>query len=495
MVDFSRFHQTNGGKYSKPGDTSTGRLTSSYRHKSSLPVLMALFCWAAAGAQASQSDRGEVVIDSQFVDGPGWQSTLEITSLAAATVNVTLYKDIGGGATQGWDLFGTETTTYTVPAGGTLILQSPGTSPAVTTGWVKVEANATIIADTLFDAYVTGRPTESGIAEGTTGSTDVGFFFDQTNGKASAVAIVNPTPDDETILAAFQSNSGVTTQLPPVTVPSLGHLDFALSAEDPSTANLAGIIEFYSPNGPFAIEALEFNAGGFTSLPVHPIMGPLLVSDAPPSFTGYFGGLGGSGATGPAANADLLVLDLAQNGQTVAGKFDFASIDDIFVSGFVTGTVSGSGGNTLTFSATPAFSPNGCAITLHGSATYTHGSLEASVDVGFDPSPSCGSNAGSTSSALISLAPLAGVYSGTYTGSSDSGDIIFGLTDSGTGGGAWVPTSGSTLSPTIFAGVGNGNNYTFLTYGSSPETFTGMLGPMMTGFLPSGSPYWALLTL
>lgn len=93
--------------------------------------------------------------------------------------------------------------------------------------------------------------------------------FDNTNGAATGVAIVNLTTASANIPATIRDASGAPIGLGTIALPGNGHQSFTLTDLFPATVNQVGTVEFDAPTGG-AISALGIRfpvSNAFTSIP------------------------------------------------------------------------------------------------------------------------------------------------------------------------------------------------------------------------------------
>jgi hypothetical protein len=104
--------------------------------------------------------------------------------------------------------------------------------------------------------------------------------FDNSSGFVTSMAIANSDSSSQTIAVAFRTTTGTLIQTSLPAIPAQGHAAFGLPQQFPLLAGQAGLAEFYSNSGSFALLALRFNpAGGFTTSPAYAVTGPpILIS-------------------------------------------------------------------------------------------------------------------------------------------------------------------------------------------------------------------------
>lgn len=159
-----------------------------------------------------------------------------------------------------------------------------GTASSATVGWGEVlwatGSGAVIFAYSVFTQRVPGRGAQEETAEAIP-LIDGRYLvpFDDTGGAVTAIAIANASNSvvSQSVSVGVRTADGGVTQLPPITVPTLGHMSFAFPAQFPSTANQRGLAEFATDSLGIAIIALQFDAGAFTTVPVYAVSGPPII--------------------------------------------------------------------------------------------------------------------------------------------------------------------------------------------------------------------------
>lgn len=228
--------------------------------------------------------RAQNLIIPQIADGGAWQTTLVLTntSESAASADMTFFQDIGGGATQPWNLQFQEvsgTQSLSIPAGATMILHSQDNpAAATTTGWAQLKAGAAVVAYAIFTQRVPGRQDQDGTAPAAAAVSRILVPFDNSSNFVTTIAVANPTASSETISVNLQPSSGLISQPPPLTIPAGGHTAFALPTQFSTSNGISGTLEFYTTSGSFSILALRFNpTGAFTAAPVYSEIGPPII--------------------------------------------------------------------------------------------------------------------------------------------------------------------------------------------------------------------------
>ena len=219
---------------------------------------------------------------SQIAMGGGWTSSLYLinNSHSALPVTVNFYGDDGtplnltatlvqGGSSQTQTA---STASATLNPYATLLIQSDGQSSTAVTGWADVLSTAPLAGYTVFH-YTSqgGVQSEGTVALETSPQTTFQLPYDNTNGLTTAVAITNLAPVfTSTITATLWDTSGTPLAVRTLSLPSLGHVAFALTDHFPEAAGNRGIVVFSNiTGGNITGLGLRVNpAGGITSVPM-----------------------------------------------------------------------------------------------------------------------------------------------------------------------------------------------------------------------------------
>jgi hypothetical protein len=358
-------------------------------------------------------------IISQVVDGGGWQTTIVMGNSTSSPVTVTLsfYSDAGsGGDTGNWQLQfveGSSSSTFTIPAAGTLLLHSFGTAPITTSGWAQVQAPAGINAFAITSETVHGSPNQLTTSPGVTPSRGVLVPFDNTRGNVTSLALVNPSQVSETLSVGLQLNSGASSQQTPIVLPSQGHLAFSTAQQFPATSGQSGQLEFYVPGGSITGLALLFDpTGAFSGVPLTPEAGSPLIVGGP-------GGGGGGGGGSPSPFSSVTITT-ANNAPVVVSVSILCMPNCVAVVNAAVPLVLTAAGdfNNVTFSGNTV---NFAGWDIQSSTMAdTSGDLAqittASLSVNLNPQGAATSGTVAGSINLVStLGTISGSFSGTYT--------------------------------------------------------------------------------
>jgi hypothetical protein len=244
----------------------------------------------------SSAPRTQVI--AQVADGNNWSTTIVLTN--TTTANLTGALDFrtsitgGGGATTLWNLAFLEnipTSSFSIPAGSTVFLQTPGTAGDVSQGYAALTADAGVEGYAIFTSRVAGKA-QDGTAPAVSASSRLLVPFDNAAGLVTALAIVNPNAGAESVSVNLRTSDGATSLGAGIDLPAQGHIAIVMPSLFPETAGKRGLAEFYLSSGTIAFIALRFSdSGAFASAPAY------FESGAPIITTGGGGGGGGGGSS------------------------------------------------------------------------------------------------------------------------------------------------------------------------------------------------------
>ena len=211
-----------------------------------------------------------------------------LTNMTAnpASATLTFNMDTTGGATQPWAppfLEVSSTAGLVLAPGSSMFLHTPGTASALTQGWAQLNADVGIAGYVIYSLL--GLPEQDATAPAVAASNDILVPYDDSNGFATQIAVVNPSSSPLDIAVGFRTTTGgvAVNNLP--TVPPFGHMAFALATQFPVIAGHLGLAEFYSATGNLSLIALRSNpTHSFTAAPAFFQNGAPLISV--PALTG-----------------------------------------------------------------------------------------------------------------------------------------------------------------------------------------------------------------
>lgn len=297
----------------------------------------------------------------QIADGGNWRTAIMLvnTTASAGTVNLNFFQAVAAGNTIPWNppfVEGSSTQNLAVPAGGTVFLHTLGTSALLSQGWGQVTGSTGIFAYAIYTyGGIPGRPDQDGTSPAEGAATRILVPYDNAEGFASSMAIVNPTGSPETVYVNIQNDDRTITQTTlTAPLPANGQLTFTIAQQFPVTAGRRGLAEFYvTAGGGIAISAFRFNPTiALTSIPVLRAAGPAIIGAAPPSATLLEKRLVIDGTMIVSTKTVIIQIQASPvgGGAYALNLSQLAPQDPVYVTFSFGGTVPTLVGNTITFS-------------------------------------------------------------------------------------------------------------------------------------------------
>jgi hypothetical protein len=257
------------------------------------PIIGAVVTNTPTSAQRTQ-------VIPQVADGSTWSTTIVLTNTTTAnltgSLNFRTSSTGTGGATTAWNLAFLEnvsTSSFTIPAGATIFMQTPGTAPDVSVGYAALTADAGVEGYAIFTSRAAGK-SQDGTAPAVTASSRLLVPFDNASGLVTALAIANPNDSAASISVNLRTSDGATSSGAGINLPSRGHIAVVMRTLFPETAGKRGLAEFYVSSGTIAFIALRFSdSGAFASAPAYFESGSPIISTG----GGGGGGTGGGGGS------------------------------------------------------------------------------------------------------------------------------------------------------------------------------------------------------
>lgn len=259
------------------------------------PIIGAVVTNAPATAPRTQ-------VIAQVADGADWSTTIVLTNTTSANLTGALNFRTsitgGGGATVPWNLAFKEnvsTSSFSIPAGSTMFLQTPGTAGAVSQGYAALTADEGVEGYAIFTTRAAGK-SQDGTAPAVSASSRLLVPFDNAPGLVTALAIVNPNGGAQSVSVNLRTSDGATTPGAAINLPGEGHIAVVMPTLFPETAGKRGLAEFHVSSGSIAFIALRFSdSGAFASAPAYFESGSPIITTS----GGGGGGGGGSSDTTP----------------------------------------------------------------------------------------------------------------------------------------------------------------------------------------------------
>ena len=213
---------------------------------------------------------------SHIADGAGWSTSIILVNTGAQPASYTLQVtgDKGAAIAPSSTGLGMLSTAGTIPVGGSKIISTDGTAANLTEGWARVTSAQSIGGTAIFrSAQPKGSAVpyqEAAVPLLTAGSTTLLFPFDNNANLATGVALAAPDNNIMTTVSWRQRNQAgqnlTSSPEQPVTLPPFGHTALVLPIDSALSANLRGVAEFDSQNGPIFGLGIRSNSGAFTSV-------------------------------------------------------------------------------------------------------------------------------------------------------------------------------------------------------------------------------------
>jgi hypothetical protein len=242
-------------------------------------AVTALFAGPAVAQQTTFTGADAVI--SHIVDGDGWKTSISLNNIDAgpSQYKISFFAENGAPLSLQTNL-GTGTFVYgTIPARGTVVVETAGTKVALSQGWAKMETifqvpgpgvvitpGATVAGTVLFLRPPTvPRPIE--VSEPVDFSLEQRWVlpFDHLNGYSSGVALVNQeTFQDISVFVSFFDEAG--NQIGAVDAFTLlrgNHLSFTVTDRYPPTVGKRGTIKIESSSVPLNVLGFRVSPTGF----------------------------------------------------------------------------------------------------------------------------------------------------------------------------------------------------------------------------------------
>jgi hypothetical protein len=212
--------------------------------------------------------------------GGGWYTALYFTNPtnAAVSFSVNFTADDGTplivpglGCLPHGCAYGSATTTVSIPALGTAIVEAPNIGSAVSEGYATFTLPPGVSGYGVFRQSVTNSPRpdqEAVVPFATANAASSTLVWDDTN-FITAVAIANPGPVAATIAITVWDNNGNVVGTSTVNLPAYQKKEAALR-NLPGLSGMAGLrgrARFDATSGNVAVLGLRFNGSAFTSIP------------------------------------------------------------------------------------------------------------------------------------------------------------------------------------------------------------------------------------
>ena len=217
----------------------------------------------------------------QIVDGTGFTTEITLVNKGTrpANVNLTFYRNSGGGATVPWplELEGRiPGEVVLIPAAATVTLKTAGLSAGTQIGWAEMTTTDWVTGFAVYRQRVAGRPDqEATVPVNVATPFKVLLPFDNTGPFTMAVAIANissASVGQFNVTATDENGQKIYQGFALDPVPARGHVAFNLKEVLPNLAGKRGAILFSSTSGEMSLLGLRFlDSGAFTSIKANPV--------------------------------------------------------------------------------------------------------------------------------------------------------------------------------------------------------------------------------
>ena len=212
----------------------------------------------------------------QVVDGTTWKTTITVfaRSFRGAQVTISFLDDNGKALPLPIVGVGTVASTqFVLGSFDSLTLETESTSSTLQAGWAQIEASDEIGGLAVFRQRIAGQPDFEAAVPFTVPQARLISSFDNLNGFATGIAIVNNTGGPITVVLGFREEGGLDLGTRVVVLNDRAHTSFALADRFPETAGKRGSVYLMaqtgtSVEGAMSVLGLRFSPRGpFTTLP------------------------------------------------------------------------------------------------------------------------------------------------------------------------------------------------------------------------------------
>ena len=191
---------------------------------------------------------------AQLASGGGWQTTITLVNTGpnSAQAQLSFFDDSGAALYLPLTFPQTGTTvtasalSRTLAAGATLVILTDDLS-AASVGSVQVVTTGAIGGFATFRVVSTGQ--EAVVPLETRNANSYVLAFDNTNGLATGLALVNSSAQAVSVPVVLRDDTGATIGNDSIVMQANGHTSFMLTAKYSSAAGRRGTVEFATPVG------------------------------------------------------------------------------------------------------------------------------------------------------------------------------------------------------------------------------------------------------
>ncbi len=241
--------------------------------------------FAFGQVEKANADKPDLVVFAgdnvvpQVVDGSGWKTTFKFVNLENHTVSFTLSFIQDNGSPMALSILGNGLLTpgtytsivFTLLATQSTTVETAGVAANLTQGWALMQR--AVITDSI-GGFAIFRQRIPGIQDQEATVPIVNQFsghfvllFDNT-AFVTGIAIANPTASTVSIPVYIRNQSGAIIDQQFIALGPFAHTAFVVPTQWPSTAGIAGGIEFLTSGFGVGALGLRFNGAAFTSFNV-----------------------------------------------------------------------------------------------------------------------------------------------------------------------------------------------------------------------------------
>ncbi len=216
-------------------------------------------------------------IITHLADGGSWKTSITLINLSqdkAAAFKLDFYGDSGAAQSFSFEGIGNASTvTGNIPAGGSTVIKTTGTSAVTTQGWAQFDYFNTTDSVGGWAVFTNSNGNEAAVPlESSIGQNPI-LSFDNTKGYGMGVALANSDFSTLTITATFKDGNGSILGVRQFTMAPMTHTSFVFADQWPFTAAHQGTVYFqcsdmFGSNAfGLAVLGLRFTPqGAFTSV-------------------------------------------------------------------------------------------------------------------------------------------------------------------------------------------------------------------------------------
>ncbi len=246
----------------------------------------ALFLFLTLGVFTTAHAAPEpLVLIPHLVDGDLWKTTLKFTNLGTRNVNMiaSFYRDdavelqLPIRANADFTARNAANLVFTLTPGQTVIVETPGTAAALTSGWGVAYQTQTdccpepMAAMAIYTQRIPGgQDQEATVALHAPLRGNFAMPFDNT-AFVTGLAILNQNDATLSLIARIHDRTGKVVDQQTLLMPKYSHVAFALPSLWRSTAGISGWIEFINPGFGTSAFGLRFNGAAFTTFTPFPM--------------------------------------------------------------------------------------------------------------------------------------------------------------------------------------------------------------------------------